>query len=232
MVTVITGASKGIGKAIALKFGKEGHQLALCARGQEDLTNVCEQIVLSGGLMPFSLVVDMKSKEQVNNFGHQILDRFGCIDILVNNTGVFLPGSILDEEDGRLEHQLETNVYSAYHLTRILAPSMKERKSGHIINMCSIASTTAYPNGGSYSISKFALLGFSKVIREELKDFGVKVTAVLPGATWSASWAGVDLPEERLMNAKDIADMIWATTQLGITAVVEEIVIRPQLGDL
>jgi short-subunit dehydrogenase len=102
----------------------------------------------------------------------------------------------------------------------------------HIFNMCSIASRIAYPNGGSYSISKFALLGFTKVLREEVKTQGIRVTAILPGATWSASWLGVDLPESRLMQAKDIAHLLWSTYELGPSADVEEIIVRPQLGDL
>ncbi len=90
----------------------------------------------------------------------------------------------------------------------------------------------AYPNGGSYSISKFALLGFSKVLREELKSSGIKVTAVMPGATWSDSWSGAELPYERLMEAEDIAESILSIYKLGPSAVVEEIILRPQLGDL
>ena len=98
--------------------------------------------------------------------------------------------------------------------------------------MCSVASILAYPNGGSYSISKFALLGFSKVLREELKTQGIKVTAILPGATWSDSWQGVDFPEDRLMQASDIALAVWSAYNLSRAAVVEELLIRPQLGDL
>jgi NADP-dependent 3-hydroxy acid dehydrogenase YdfG len=123
-------------------------------------------------------------------------------------------------------------LYSAYYLTRALLPMMLPRRDGHIFNMCSIASIMAYPNGGSYTISKFALLGFSKVLREEMKTKGIKVTAILPGATWSDSWAGADYPPERLMQADDIAKTIWAAYNLSDSAVVEELVIRPQLGDL
>ena len=109
----------------------------------------------------------------------------------------------------------------------------KEKKGkGHIFNMCSVASLMAYPNGGSYSISKYALLGFSKNLRLELKDKGIKVTGIMPGATWSASWEGVELPEERLMQASDIALAVWSATQMSPSAVVEDIVLRPQLGDL
>ena len=98
--------------------------------------------------------------------------------------------------------------------------------------MCSIASLNAYPNGGSYTISKFALLGFSKVLREELKDKGIRVTSVMPGATWSHSWDGADFPEDRLMKSEDIALVVSNAIDLSPNAVVEEIIIRPQLGDL
>jgi hypothetical protein len=98
--------------------------------------------------------------------------------------------------------------------------------------MCSVASIMAYGNGGSYSISKFALLGFSKSLREELKPYNIKVTAVLPGATLTDSWGGVDLPESRFSKPEDIADLIYSITQISKNSVVEELVIRPQLGDI
>ena len=150
----------------------------------------------------------------------------------MNNAGVFLPGALGEEAEGGLEQMINTNLYSAYHLTRAILPAMLPQKKGHIFNMCSIASKIAYPNGGSYSISKFALLGFSKVLREELKEEGIKVTAILPGATWSNSWAGVELPESRLMQANDIAIAVVAALKMSPSAVVEDIVIRPQLGYL
>lgn len=145
---------------------------------------------------------------------------------------MFIPGEILSEEEGALEQMINVNLYSAYQLTRLIAPHMVSAGTGHIFNMCSIASIIAYPNGGSYSISKFALLGFSKVLREELKPKGIKVTAILPGATWSNSWAGVDLPKERLMEANDIAIAVSSAIKMSPSAVVEEIIVRPQLGDL
>ena len=174
----------------------------------------------------------MSVKAEVQAFAANILKNVEQIDILVNNAGMFIPGALADEEDGALEQMINTNLYSAYYLTRALLPSMMDRRNGHIFNICSVASKIAYPNGGSYSISKFALLGFSKVLREELKDNAIKVTSVLPGATWSNSWAGIDLPRERLMEANDIAIAIWGALQMSTSAVVEEIVLRPQLGDL
>jgi short-subunit dehydrogenase len=137
-----------------------------------------------------------------------------------------------NEEDGVLESMINTNLYSAYHLTRALIPKMMKQKSGHIFNMCSIASLQAYPNGGAYSISKFALLGFSKNLREEMKPYGIKVTSVLPGAAYTSSWENSGVKKDRLMEAGDVAQMIFSCAQLSPSACVEEIVLRPQLGDL
>jgi short-subunit dehydrogenase len=152
--------------------------------------------------------------------------------VLVNNAGIFLPGSVSEEKEGVLEKLFYTNVASAYHLTRALLPNMGTSEKPHIFNMCSIASITAYANGGSYTITKFALLGFSKVLREELKPKNIKVTAILPGPTWSDSWQGTDLPRERFTDPNDVAAAILNTYHLGHNAVVEELIIRPQLGDI
>lgn len=233
MNIVVTGATKGIGWAIIEKFAEAGFNVAFCSRTTEDLehrTSTLEAIYPD--IRVIAKKVDMSSKEEVKAFAAYILKSWGTIDVLVNNAGVFLPGEIAMEEDGALETMMETNLYSAYHFTRALLPSMIEKKSGYIFNMCSIASKIAYPNGGSYSISKFALLGFSKVIREELKDKGIRVSAILPGATWSNSWKGVDLPEDRLMQSSDIAKAVFAAYSMSDSAVMEEIILRPQLGDL
>jgi short-subunit dehydrogenase len=109
---------------------------------------------------------------------------------------------------------------------------MITQKSGHIFNICSIASIQPYTNGGSYSISKYAMLGFSKNLREELKPFHIKVTSVLPGATYTDSWAGTGVDEKRIMEAGDVAEMVFAASKLSVQACVEEIILRPQLGDL
>lgn len=233
MLAVITGATKGIGRAIALQLAQEGYDLALCARTAADLATLSDDLrALRPDIQLYTEAVDMSDKTAVQAFAAAIQREMGTVDALINNAGVFKPGAITEEEDGQLELQIETNLYSAYHLTRALLPAMIAAQRGHIVNMCSIASFMAYPNGGSYSISKFAMLGFSKVLREELKDKNIKVTAIMPGATWSASWAGAPFPEERLMQATDIAHAVSSVLQMKPGAVVEEMVIRPQLGDL
>jgi len=177
------------------------------------------------------MAVDLSLKTSVTDFGNFCL-QFGKPDVVVNNAGEFLPGSIHTEAEGTLEKMMESNLYSAYHLTRILLPKMMEAQHGHIFNMCSIASVQAYPNGGSYSLSKFALLGLSKNLREEMKPYNIKVTAIIPGAAYTDSWSQSGLPEQRFMEIDDVAKMVYAAARLSPQACVEEIVLRPQLGDI
>ena len=114
----------------------------------------------------------------------------------------------------------------------MLLPKMLEKKSGHIFNLCSVASIQAYPNGGSYSISKFALLGLSKALREELMVHRIKVTALIAGATYTDSWSQSNLPESRFMKSEDIAQTVWDLYHLSENTVIEEILLRPMLGDI
>ena len=186
---VVTGASKGMGKAIAASFAAEGAHLFLCARNAAQLNITVAQIQQQyPGVVIKSTTADLSIKDETIAFGNWINKQVGAIDILVNNAGQFLPGSVYNETDGLLEQMIQTNLYSAYHLTRTLLPAMMEHKQGYIFNICSIASLQAYSNGGSYSISKFALMGFSKNLREELKPYNIKVAAVYPGAVLTDSW--------------------------------------------
>lgn len=235
MNIVITGASKGLGRAVATEFAgdKQGHTFFLCARNKEQLEMTGKE--LQGRYPRINMntrtcnVADKKELSDFADWIHGITDK---IDILVNNAGIYLPGSAYDEGEGVLETLMEVNMYSAYHLTRSLLPGMIKAKSGHIFNMCSIASLNAYPNGGAYGISKYALYGFSKNLREEMKPHGIKVTHVLPGAVYTDSWSGAGIDPKRIMEAADIARMIYAAAHLSPQACVEEIIVRPQLGDL
>lgn len=231
MNVVVTGASKGIGKAIATIFAANGYDLCLCSRNEVALYKAVEELQTR---YP-SITVKAKAFDlsiQAKEFGNWITASGIDVDVLVNNAGSFEPGSVNNEPEGLLERQVATNLYSAYHLTRTVLPKMMQAKSGHIFNICSIASLQAYTNGGAYSISKFALDGFSKNLRQEMKEYGIKVTAVYPGAVLTDSWGGFDNSKHRIMEAGDVAKMIYAASQLSAGACVEEIVMRPQLGDL
>jgi len=233
MNIVVTGATKGIGRAIARKFAEEGANIAVCARNENDLIEMASEFKVGFPNINFVYKkTDVSIRKELDDFGKMVLESFDKIDVLVNNAGVFMPGNVHDEPEGTLEKQMNTNVYSAYHLTRQLISRFTEQKDGHIFNMCSVASIKAYPNGGSYSVSKFALLGFSKALREEMKEHNVRVTSLLPGATFTASWDGVDLPEDRFMKSADLGKMVYDVWQLSKNTVIEEIVMRPQLGDI
>ena len=232
MNIVITGASKGIGYAIAEIFAANGHHLVLTSKTPAALETAVAALSKEFPAVQIeSMPADLSLQKEVTAFANWCLEKTEPT-ILINNAGYFLPGKLQDEAAGQLQDQLNTNLFSSYHLTRALLPSMLTRKSGHIFNICSIASLDAYEHGGAYSISKFALLGFSKNLRLELKDKGIKVTAVFPGAVFTNSWAGSGVDPKRIMESSDIAKMIYAATQLSAQAVVEDIVMRPQLGDL
>ncbi len=235
MNIVITGASKGIGKAIAQEFASHGHHLFLCSRNGVPLYKTVEELQMRYPSVTIKAVTfDLST--QAKAFGNWILDTGMVPDVLVNNAGLFEPGSVHSEPEGALENQMATNVYSAYHLTRTILPVMMQTPASgagrHIFNICSIASLQAYKNGGAYSISKFAMDGFSKNLREEMKEYGIKVTALYPGAVLTDSWGDFDNSSHRIMEAADVAKMIYAASQLSAGACVEEIVMRPLLGDL
>ena len=232
MNVLVTGASRGIGKAIAEIFAGNGHELFLSSRNEVALYKVMEELQTKyPPVLIKAKAFDLSDRQQAKDLGNWCL-KYTVPDILVNNAGLFEPGSVYNEPEGTLESQLAINVSSAYHLTRVLLPKMMDRRSGHIFNLCSIASLHAYKNGGAYSISKFAMYGFSKNLREEMKPYNIKVTSVHPGAVLTDSWSGFDNSSKRIMEAEDIAKVIYASTQLSAAACVEDIVIRPQLGDL
>jgi len=232
MLVVITGASQGIGYAVAEAFAAEGHTLCICSKTAARLKEATESLVKKYPKATIhSRQADLAKPEDSKAFGSWCLS-LGTPSILINNAGFFLPGNLMEEEQGILESQIAANLYSAYHTSRAIVPSMIKEGNGHIFNICSIASLQAYPQGGSYSISKYALEGFSKNLREELKDKGIKVTGVYPGATYTNSWAGSGVEPSRIMEASDIAKMILAAAHLSPQAVIEDIVMRPLLGDL
>lgn len=231
MKIVITGASKGLGKAIATQFAHSGNELYLCSRTAADLESCRVELEKESGVKVYIRAADLSQPEQVKAFADFVLQH-GVPDVLVNNAGLFTPGNVHDEPEGALEHMIAVNLYSAYHLTRALVPGMKKRGSGHVFNICSIASLKAYPGGGSYSISKFALYGFSQNLRQELIPYGIKVTHVLPGAAYTDSWSGSGIDPNRIMEANDVAKMVYAAAHLSPQACVEDIVLRPVKGDL
>jgi len=230
---VITGGSKGIGRSIILKFAKMNFDIITCSRNLDDLSKLKEDVNKESKSVSVNFIQsDLSKEKECQNFIDYVKSFKRNLDLLVNNVGIFSPGKIYNEDEGVLKRMINTNLYSNYHISRGLIPSMLSRKKGHIFNICSIASKIAYSNGGSYCVSKFALYGMSLCLREELKDKGIKVTSVLPGATLTSSWDGSEFDKNRFVQPNDIAESIFSIYNMSSGSTVEEIIIRPQLGDI
>jgi 3-oxoacyl-[acyl-carrier protein] reductase len=226
MNAVITGATRGIGRSIALKLAAKGYNLSICARDEKSLFTMKEELE-SLGIKAFVFKADMGAKAQVYEFCEAVKSVMPEVDVLINNTGTFLTGSLLDEPDEQFEQMLNVNLSAAYYCGKFFGRMMREQQYGHVFNICSVASKHPAENAGSYSVTKAAMYSLNSVLREELSKHNVKVTAVLPGSTLTSSWEGTTIPEGRFVKPEDIAESIWSVLNLSSGANVEEIMIKP-----
>ena len=178
-VVLITGASSGIGRDSAIEFARLGANVILVSRTRERLEQVADE--LQGfGVTVLVYPCDVSDKAQVREMARSVLEKFGSIDILVNNAGFAIYGSIADLSIDEIESQMETNYLGMVYCIKNFLPSMLDKKSGHIVNVASVAASFGLPGIASYCASKFAMLGFSEGLKHELKDSGVGVTVVSP----------------------------------------------------
>lgn len=226
MNAIVTAASKGIGRAISIQLAENGYNVAICARNEEDLKTLADQLSYTGKRIVY-FKADLSNKLEAYAFCDFAARELGEIDVLVNNAGIFIPSAFLEESDEDFDLQLNLNLNAAYYISKRIAKLMKDRRSGHIFNICSAASREIIKNAGSYSVTKTAMLCLNTVMRQELAEFNVKVTAILPGATRTASWDGTDIPAEKFMKPEDIAKALYQVLTLGATANVDEVLIKP-----
>ena len=225
-IIVVTGGTKGIGRAIVEKFAREGFHVITCARNETDLVALREDMRLNYGAKVSIFTADLSDTAQVEAFGHAVL-TYGTPDIWVANAGIYTAGRMTDEKPNVLPDLLAINLLSNYTLARLFAPAMKQAAEGHIFTICSVASHKPIPDAGSYCVTKAALYGFTKVLREELKPHGIKVTAVLPAATLTSSWDNEPIKPINILQPNDIAESIWAAYLLSKQAVTDEIHLSP-----
>ncbi len=231
MNILITGATKGMGRAVAIEMAKNNHSLALCARNQKELDLLeAELLAINPKIKILTVKTDCAIKQEVIEFADQSIAHFKTIDVLVNNVGIYVPSLVLEEEDHMLEFHLNLNLIAHYILYKKLAPLMVKRGSGHIFNFCSIASLQTVVQAGSYTVTKAALLSLNNVMREETRPSGVKVTAVIPGSTLTSSWDGTEISPDKFVLPEDIAKSITHALQLSKGANVDQIMITPQNG--
>ena len=232
MIAVVTGASQGIGQAIAEALSeRDGAKVALVARTRSKLDAVAESCRERGG-KPLVVPTDVTDDAAVTNMAGTVRGEWGPPDVLVNNAGAFTyaPLDELTPEDFR--NQLAVNLTGAFAVTKAFLPAMRERGSGHLFFMGSVASTMAYPGNAGYCAAKHGLRGLARTVRAETKDEGLRVTTVLPGATDTPTWEGTDIPKERFMPPEDVAQSVVDAYHLSDRTVLEELLLRPQEGDV
>ncbi|WP_343531584.1 SDR family oxidoreductase [Pedobacter sp.] len=226
MKAIVTGATKGIGKAIALELAQSGYDIITCARNSEDLQELSNELN-KFGVEVLAIKTDMAKKEEVFHFIEKALIFAPQVHVLVNNVGIFKPGNLLDEADEIFELQQNVNLNAAYYLGKYIGVQMRSQKFGHIFNICSVASKMPVENAGSYSVTKAAMLSLNHVLRSELAPHHVKVTAIVPGSTYTASWEGTTLDQSKFVQPEDVAKAIAAILKLSDGANVDELVLKP-----
>jgi len=230
---IITGASQGIGAVIARSWSQSfpGTRMSLLARNETNLESLASECrALGADAVAFSC--DLTDSSAVNAACREILNRTATPTVLVNNAGIFEPGGIADTSLGDFERQIKVNLTGAFQMTSQLIPAMIEAGRGHIFFMASVASLSGYPGSVGYCSAKHGLLGLARAVREETREKGIRVTSLFPGATLTPSWDGTDLPERRFMPPEDIASALINAFRMSDRTVVEEILLRPQLGDI
>ncbi len=230
-VAVITGAGKGIGREIALEFAKEGATVAVCARTPEGIKRTEREIKKIGGEVLAS-VCDIGDEKEVEKFIGKASEINGKIKVLVNNAGVAYVGPVSDFDTSRWEQTLRVNLTGAFLVTKHALKFMNE--GSHIFNVASNAAKIGFPNWSAYCASKFGLLGFTNSLREELRDVGIKVTAIIPGPTDTPIWDEIpgNWDRGKMIKPQDIAVMVVSVYKQSGETLTEEVVIMPLGGAL
>ena len=233
MNAIVTGATKGIGRSIVMELAANNYNIIFCARDQKEVQILLDELIHSfSQLQFFGMRADMEKNSDVRALAEFAENSLGHVDVLINNAGLYIPSGLLEEDERCLERQMQVNVFAPHYLSKYFAARMMESGKGHIVNICSIASLEPVVRAGSYSISKAAMLGLTKALREELRPAGIKVTAVLPGSTLTDSWAGTELPKDWFILSEDIAKSIINCLQMSSGANIDEIIIRPLYGKI
>lgn len=226
MIAVISGATRGVGKSLAIALAKEGFSLALTARSLNDLEQLQSELIRNYSSNVFIYACDLSDKNKALDFSNKVLAEFKNIGVLINNVGKYDLDRITDD-DVDLESMMSTNLNAAYYLTKHLSRNMCKNGKGHIFNICSVLSLSPRSTAATYTISKHALKGFNDVLREEMREYGVKVTAIYPGSINTSSWEGIVAPKELFVQPDDIVNIVKTCLHTSKNANIEEVVIKP-----
>ena len=232
-VFFINGASRGIGEGIALILSSKikNINLFLIAKNIEKLNEVKEKCIENGANVEICSC-DVSNVDEVNNMAKQFHEKFNHIDVLINNAGIFKYSTIIDTSIEMFDEIIATNLRSVFLISKVFIPLMINQNYGDIFNVSSIAGLSGYYGGSAYSASKFGMSGLSKTMRIELKNYNIKVCCVYPGAVYTDSWTGTEHSIEKFISVKDISLLFYNIYELSRNTVVEEIILRPILGDI
>lgn len=214
---LITGASKGIGLAVAEALAAEGVNVGLVARSSNELETVAASLSETYGVRTGIAAADISKQIEVQSAFAKIQHDLGSVDIVINNAGIATFGTVVDMPIEQWERILQVNVLGTYYMTRAALPSMIARNSGQIINIASTAGERGFATGSAYCASKFAVLGFTESVMQEVRKHNIRVTALTPSTvnTPLAVNAGLKIgDEDRMMQPEDVAQLILATLQL------------------
>jgi len=221
---LVTGAGKGIGKAITLALAAEGVHVGLIARTEKDIENVSEAAKARGVQASYA-TADISNRTAVESAVEKITGELGPIDILINNAGTGTFGKFLDLDPDVWEEQVRVNLFGVYYTTRAVLPAMIERQSGDIVNISSTAGKTGAAITSAYSASKFAVFGLSESLMQEVRKHNIRVTALAPSTVVTDLAYSADLIKgdpERVMHPEDFAELIMAQLKLNRRVFVKE----------
>jgi len=229
----ITGASTGIGKEIAMEFSKAGHIVVVSARRKSRLVRIVSEIKFADREAS-AFVCNIMSERSVQTTAKRIREKYGSIDVLINNAGVTVFKSFMETKTIDYDTVIDTNLRGSFLCMKNVLGQMIKNKSGHIINILSVAANTAFENSSVYAASKSGLLAMSNGIREEVRRYNIKISNMLPGATETPMWDSKSRQryKNRMMTANDIAKIALEIFQQPRKVLIEEIIIRPVKGDL
>jgi 3-oxoacyl-[acyl-carrier protein] reductase len=225
-VALVTGASRGIGLAISRRLGQMGAQVSLCARNAEKLERAASEL-RSAGIQVLALRTDVTRRDEVASLVSETQRTFGPLDILVNNAGIGIFGPFQDQTEADWNAILDTNLKSVFLASRAVAPEMIRRKTGHIINICSLAGKSTFANGAIYCASKWGLLGLTGCMAEDLRAHGIRVSAICPGSVATEFSPHVGKDPAKMLQPEDVAHAVAAIVTQAPGSFISEVQMRP-----